>query len=396
MSIPGRTRGNFRLSRKLLLRLMAAAAVVVLLGFSLRASLVHRMMLPRLILNQGGSVIAVAISPDGKTIFSGSDPTHDAMRSRNNKAADVFVWDAASGKVLHTLHEFYWRSNAVAISSDGRQVIAAGYVDRDAASQSSKMTPNKIVAWDWQSEQKIWTIDGDMPLTFSPNGRLIGCADGIREFGTNKLVIKIPGGLQPDSQIEFSTDGTFFGFIGRPTLNKSGFMESGTGGRSSYSTTRLHLWRTDTVKEVKDFPFTRIRAFDIARNGLWVVTVGDPPDGMTGGTDGGIVRRVDIKSGVVAWTRKRSYNAPDHDPDAALNSVVISPNGKYIVTQSLSNQLIVLNAATGRELFRPLQSQTNIGGAWAISGGIAFSSDGKTLVSRCGPQLLVWDTSRLQ
>ena len=375
---------------------MAMIVIVALLGFFLRSTLIHCMMLPRLVINQGGSVIAVAISPDGRTLFSGSDPTQDVRHLKNNRAADVFVWQAASGKVIHRLHGFYWRSNAVAVSPDGTQVIASGHADRDSPSQVFAPPPDKIIAWDWKTEKKLWTIDGDMPLAFSPDGRLFGCSEGVREVGSGKMIVGIPGGLENDSQIEFSADGTFFGFIGKPTLNKSGFMDSENDGKAYYSTTRLHLWRMDTGKELKDFPFTRTRAFAIARSGLWFVTVSDLTGGMIGGTDGTVVRRVDIKSGDVAWTRKRSYNAPDHDSDAGSNSVVISPNGKYIVTQSYSSQLIILDAATGRELFRPLLCQTHTGRGWIYPGGLAFSSDGKTLVSRCGPQLLVWDTSRLQ
>lgn len=230
-----------------------------------------------------------------------------------------------------------------------------------------------------------------MPLSYSPDGRLIGCSDGIRETVTGKMVFKIPGGIEEDNQISFSPDGALFDFIGRPTLNKKGFMDSVAG----YSTTRLHLWRTDTGKEAKDFPFIRVRTFDIAKNGHWLA-ISSEPDGMTGGTDGSIVRRVDMQSGTVAWTRKRSMNAPDHDPDADLYSVVISPNGKYIAIQSLSAQLIVLDAKTGRELFRPYGSQSGTGSGWVLPGGMAFSNDGKTLVSRCGPRVLVWDASSLQ
>lgn len=119
-------------------------------------------------------------------------------------------------------------------------------------------------------------------------------------------------------------------------------------------------------------------------------------DTLTKGIDGSIVRRIDIKSGAVAWTRSRSHNAPDYDPDAAMNSVVISPNGKYIVTQSYSSQLIIMDAATGHELFRSYDCQNRTGGEGALPGGIAFSSDGKTLVSRCGPRVLVWETTSLQ
>lgn len=390
-----------RLSRKALLWLLAAAAAALLLGFAVRSVLIRRMLLPRLAMTQGGSVIAVAITPDGKTIFSGSDPTHGAAHFRGNEPADVFVWESASGRLIHKLPGLYFQSNAVTASPDGKSVIAFGNTDREFGIRSHVIEPDSIVAWDWRSGQKLWAMPGSMPLSYAPDGRLIGCSDGIREAVTGKLVVKVPGGVEEDGQSAFSPDGSFFGFIGAATRVNNGFAYSDSSSdfiRYSnlvYSTTRLHLWRTGTGGEAKDFPFTRIRAFDIARNGKWLVMAADR-DGALNGTDGSVVRRVDIQSGAVTWTRKRIYNSPDHDPDAVLNSVAVSPNGKYVVAQASSCQLIVLDAATGRELWRPYGSQSGMGSGWAIPGGMAFSQDGKTLVSRCGPRVLVWDTSSLQ
>jgi WD40 repeat protein len=353
------------------------------------------MRLPRLTLNQGGSVSAVAITPDGKTIFSGGAPTLETARLKGNIQADVFVWDTASGKLIRRLHGFYWRANAVTASPAGNNVIASGFTERDMSDKIAENKPDSILAWDWRSGQKVWAMAGSMPLSYSPDGRLIGCSDGVRQAVNGKLVIPIPKGLDEDSQTEFSPDGTLFGFIGPLALNKKGVIYSEAGVKLYYSTMRLHLWHTDTGKEAQSFPFTRVRAFDMAPNGQWLVIAGDS-DHMTGVTDGSVVRRVNRETGGVAWTRERFNNAPDHDPDAALNSIAISPNGKYIVLQSYSSQLIVLDAATGRELFRPFASQSGMGSSWTLPGGLAFSKDGKSLVSRSGPRVLVWDATSLQ
>ncbi|MGI4790425.1 MAG: WD40 repeat domain-containing protein [Janthinobacterium lividum] len=92
------------------------------------------------------------------------------------------------------------------------------------------------------------------------------------------------------------------------------------------------------------------------------------------------------------WTRERHGNGDNPDYEAVLNSVAISPNGKYIVLASSNSHLIVLDAQTGRELFRPFIPPGTTIPSWAIPGGLAFSADGKTLVSRCGRRILVWDT----
>ena len=383
-----------RLARRFLAWLLVAAVLVTLAAFVARSVLIQQMRLPRLAIDQGSNVIAVAIAPDGKTIFAGSDPTRDAMRTMGNKSADVFVYQATSGRLIRRLHGFYWRSNAVTPSPDGQAVLASGYAHPDDPSPKT-FQASQVFAWNWHSGQRLWEIAGKMPLSYSPDGRFVGSADGIHKAATGKLLVRIPRGLSPDSQSAFSPDGKLFGFIGRGTLNEKEVADSDDGDRLYYSTPRLHLWQTDTGKEAEDFPFTRARAFDLARTGQWLVMVADRGS-MGGGTDGSVVRRVDITTGAVSWTRERSYNAPSHDPDAALNSVVISPNGKYVIIQSPSSQLIVLDASTGRELFRPFTHQGRGEPGWALPGGLAFSADGRTLVSRCGSKVLVWDASSLR
>lgn len=384
-----------RLTRKVFAWMLVAAVLVTSAAFVTRSVLIHHMRLPRLTIDQGSNVIAVAITPDGKTIFSGD--AQDVSHFSRDKPADVFVWESTSGRLVRRLPGIYWRSNAVTASPDGSDVIASGYTEPDfgLARAGSRANTESILSWDWRTGRQMWARKGSMPLSYSPDGRFIGSADGIHEATTGRLVVRIPRGLDSESQIAFSPDGKVFGFIGRGTLNEKGFMDSDTGGRLYYSTTRLHLWRTDNGKEAKAFPFTRVRAFDMARNGQWLVIAADR-GGTSGGTDGSVVRRVEISTGAVSWTRERSYNAPSHDPDAVLNSVAISPNGKYVVIQSTNCQLIVLDAGTGRELFRPFSHQSNGEMQWAIPGGLAFSADGRTLVSRCGRKVLVWDATSLR
>jgi len=324
------------------------------------------MRLPRLAIEQEGNVIAVAVTPDGRTIFAGSDPTRDAMRTLGNKPADVFVYRAADGKLVRRLHGFYWRANAVTSSPDSRVVLASGYT-HPSDSGPSEFQEAEVIAWDWGSGRELWTTRGDLPLSYSQAGRLISIGDGIHEEASGKTVVRIPRSVSSDSQSAFSPDGKLFGLIGAPTLDKNGFMDSETGGKLYYSTTRLSLWRTGTGEESRDFPFTRVRAFDFSRDGRWLALLSDR-DSMTGGTDGSVLRRVDLATGAVAWVRDRKLGAPDHDPDAVFNSLVISPNGKYLIAQSGSGQLVVLDAGTGRELFRPFAHQRSGEPQWALPG----------------------------
>lgn len=304
------------------------------------------------------------------------------------------MWNAATGRLLRRLPGFQGRSSSVTASPDGKQIIACGTPRHDGASGE----PDGVVTWNWQNGQKQWGIpasgmDDFMPLCYSANGILVGCESNIRKAATGKLVCRTAAQGSDDGQSEFTPDGKLFGMINKGTLDPE--TQRMRDDKSYYATTRLHFWRTDTGKEAKDFSFIRVRAFDIARDGQWLVMTSENND-TTGGTDGSIVRRVDFNTGKAVWTRERRMNGPDADPEAVLNTVVVSPNGKYVVLASTNSHLIVLDAQTGRELFRPFIPPGTTIPDWELPGGLTFSADGKTLVSRCGRRVLVWDASVLQ
>lgn len=372
--------------------LLGLALCGLLAALAARAVLVRQMRLPRLTLDQGGNVTSVAIAPDGKTAFSGDDPTRDALHLRGNKPADVFVWDTSSGRLVRRLHGFYWRSEGVTASPDGAAVLACGYIRRDSPEFGSPgYMPGNVVAYDWRSGRKIWGTEGYIPLSYSPDSRLVGIGSDIHAGATGALVRETHKRYSDDAQTAFSPDGRFFGFIGAGTLNKKGFTDSDNGDKVYYSTIRLHLLHTEDGTEAYSFPFIRVRAFDISRGNKWLAMTSDA--GVTGGEDGSIVRRVDIRTGAAVWTRERRLNGPDNDADSILNSVAISPDEKHVVVQSIDGQIIVLDAQTGHEEFRTLLARS--GGGWSYPGGLAFSADGKTLISRFGGKVLVWDASLL-
>ena len=397
VSEPALTSSRKRRVRRVLGGSVGIALCLVLAAVTVRTVLVRQMRLPRLTIAQEGCVTSVSITPDGQTIFSGEGPAYDLPHFVQDRPRDVFVWSAADGRLLRRLPAFYWRSSSVTASPDGKQVIASGMTSPRAVSGTSE----GVVAWNWQTGQKQWgiqasRIDDFMPLSYSPDGTLLGCFSNVRAAATGELVCRTSAHGAVDGQSEFTPDGKLFGIINGGSLDpETGRMRGDDNGKSYYATTRLHFWHTETGKEAKDFPFIRVRAFDIARDGQWLVMTSDA-DGMTGGTDGSIVRRVDFNTGKAVWTREKRMNGPDADPEAVLNSVIISPNGKYVILASIGSRLVVLDAQTGRELFRPfIPPGTNIP-TWVVPGGLAFSADGKTLVSRCGRRVLVWDASCLQ
>ncbi|MGI4790424.1 MAG: WD40 repeat domain-containing protein [Janthinobacterium lividum] len=256
-----------------ILQWMAASALcLIIFGVIVDFLLIQQMRLPRLIITQSGDVMAVAVGPDGQTVFAGDEPIYDALHYHENKPADVYVWNGTSGRLMQKLPGLYWRSSGVSVSPDGRNVIANGEAHEDAPDT----IPSRTIAWDRQTGQKLWSVAGDTPLSYSPDGRMVGCANGIYNAENGKLICRASKNIDEDGQNAFSPNGKLFGIIdGFDIKHVPGHQRNPGDAKSFYSTTRLHFWHTDTGREAQDFPYTRVRAFDISRNGQWLIITSD-------------------------------------------------------------------------------------------------------------------------
>ncbi len=376
--------------RQTVARWLVGATCLLVLALIARTILIQRMMLPRLTLPYNGIVMTVSLSPDGRTLFAGGDPSYSTLHWHHNPPADVFIWDSSSGKLLRRLHGLFWRSYATTAAPDGRHVVAYGLTTPNLV---QNMPDDFVVVWDWRTGQQVRKSDGMYPIAFSPDGRLMSAGNGVYDAATGKLVCRTTHHLEEEGPCAFTPDGKAVGLIDAQTTNTaSGELPD---VNVVYAGNFLRLWRADNGAHVRDFPFIRARCYDFSRDGKWLVLSCDRGQ-MINGEDGSIVRRIDMATGKVLWTRERDMSDPDHDEDAIVNSVAISPSGKYVVLQSEENRLIVLDAQTGRELFRPLVYHRRDEPMWSLTGGVAFSADGKTLASRNGHNVLVWDARMLE
>ncbi len=97
------------------------------------------------------SIYAIAISPDGKYIVSGSNKT-------------IKIWDFKTGECLNTLEGHTSSINSIAISPDGKYIVS-GSID------------TTIKIWDFKTGECLNTLEGHIDsvnsISISPDGKYI-------------------------------------------------------------------------------------------------------------------------------------------------------------------------------------------------------------------------------
>ncbi|MEH2241565.1 DnaJ domain-containing protein [Nostoc sp.] len=281
-----------------------------------------------------GAVNAIAISPDGTTLVSGSDDRQ------------VYLWNLKTGKWLYTFSGQAEAVLSVAISPDGQQ-IASGSVDR------------KISSWQMDTRKFHWTFfylsspyshNGFVnSVTYSPDGAIIasGAADKtIRIWGRYTGTIKrtLNGHSDAVLSVTISPDGKI--------------LASGSADQT------IRLWDLKTWQQ--RYIFTEhlgaVNTVVISLNSQTLIS---------GSTDT-TIKLWNLQTGELLST------LTGHS--AAVLSVAISPDGKTLASSSKDGIIKLWNLHTG-ELLQNLSGRN----------AVAFSPDGKTLVSGGnGGSIKIW------
>ncbi len=339
-----------------------------------------------------GSPYALSFSPDGKTIVSGgADNT-------------VRLWDIQTGALKNRLKGHRDDVNAVIFSQDG-EIFASGSDD------------GTIRLWAAHTGEMLTILKGDAKfpeeiraLAFSPDGTTLASAKAEKiwlwDTHTKQLSGILEGHVRDVFAIAFSPDGK--------TIASAGWDWT------------LRLWDAHAGKPRKIF----------GEHPSSANTVAFSPDGKTiASANGGLIRMWDTQGASLrlwyARTGERLAHYTDHIDQ--VYTVVFSPNGKLLASSGLDSRLRLWDAGTGHHIatlrgggyaaaFSPNgkllanayggDGITGTIGLWDVHTGelrhilkgyhglltcLAFSPDGKTLVSSSGDsEIIFWDIPTAQ
>jgi WD40 repeat protein/tRNA A-37 threonylcarbamoyl transferase component Bud32 len=340
--------------------------------------------LVRILNKHEGSVLCVAISPDGQHVVSGGGD-----HSSSRKFAELKVWDVETGEEVHKLVGHSQHLLSVAFSPDSNRIVSGSY-DRT------------VKVWNAKTGETIFTLEGHSggvsSVAFSHDGKRIVSGS----IGVNRTV-KVWDAEKGHEILEL-VDHTA-GLVHSVTFNRDGQQVV-----SGHSDGVLKVWDLATGKVILNFKghtgVVRSVAFNPSGKHLvsgskdgtlkvWdaesgeeilafrghtgeVSSVAFSPDGrhLVSGSGDKTVRVWDAEQGQSILTLQGH--------SAQVRDVAFSPDNQLVISGSFDGTVKVWNSETGRE------TRTLEGYAGRVI-TVAFSPDGKRIVSGSEDKMLrVW------
>jgi WD40 repeat protein len=122
-------------------------------------------------------VNSVAYSRDGNLLVSGGGNYNDD--GPDASPGDVKIWDAKTGRLLHTLLDSSGKINSVALAADSKKLASASGVYPGVPNR--KVVPGEVRVWDVTSGKELLRLKGHMDLVecvaFLPDGETVASGD---------------------------------------------------------------------------------------------------------------------------------------------------------------------------------------------------------------------------
>ncbi|GAX43656.1 serine/threonine protein kinase with WD-40 repeats [Tolypothrix sp. NIES-4075] len=267
-------------------------------------------------------VRAVAISPDGETLASGSNDN------------SIKLWNLATGQIIRTLQ---WHSDwvcSLAISPDGI-TLASGSAD------------NNIKLWNLATGWEMSNLDKHSnsvrSVAISPDGVILASGSGdntikLWNLATGQQIRTLEGHSYPVNSVAISPD--------------SNIVASGSVDRT------IKLWNLATGQQIRTF----------RGHSAWVYSVALSPDGVT-------LASACVDNTIKLWritTGQEIRTLKGHSD--SVRCVALSRDGATLASGSDDNSIKLWNLATGQEI-RTLHGHSS------LVYSVAFSPDGMTLAS---------------